>query len=153
MRSCQSSCCRGILGSKDEGSCRIKGGIIGSRCGRSREGSLPKDRSLREFPLLLLPIFDDVTDVSSARRQFLLHTVEQALPSLLEFGVIAPPASPSSFSRSSKPSSIDTLRLEIDEVSQQLLPELVGLTDAFGFSDWELDSVVSFPSLLVSIRS
>jgi hypothetical protein len=24
-----------------------------------------------------------------------------------------------------------------------LLPELVGLTDAFGFSDWELDSVVS----------
>ena len=94
-----------------------------------------------------------MTDVSSARRQFLLHTVEQALPSLLEFGVIAPPASPSSFSRWPKPSSIDTLRLEIDEVSQQLLPELVGLTDAFGFSDWELDSVVSFPSLLVSIRS
>ncbi|GAA5824781.1 hypothetical protein JCM5353_004441 [Sporobolomyces roseus] len=73
---------------------------------------------------------------------FLLHTVEQALPSLLEFGVIAPPASPSSFSRSSQPSSIDTLRLEIDQVSQQLLPELVGLTDAFGFSDWELDTVV-----------
>ncbi|GAA5881626.1 hypothetical protein JCM16303_005516 [Sporobolomyces ruberrimus] len=74
---------------------------------------------------------------------FLLHTVEQALPSLLEFGIIAPSASPSSLtSRSSQPSPIDTLRLEIDEVAQRLLPEIVGLTDSFGFSDWELNSVV-----------
>ncbi|GAA5955639.1 hypothetical protein JCM3765_001809 [Sporobolomyces pararoseus] len=73
---------------------------------------------------------------------FMLHTVEQALPSLLEFGVIAPPPSPSGLSRASQPSSIDTLRLEIDQVSQQLLPEIVGLTDSFGFSDWELNSTV-----------
>ena len=70
----------------------------------------------------------------------MLHTVEQALPSLLEFGIIAPPPSPSSLSRTSQPSSIDTLRLEIDQVAQQLLPEIVGLTDSFGFSDWELNS-------------
>ncbi|GAA5987487.1 hypothetical protein JCM5350_003098 [Sporobolomyces pararoseus] len=73
---------------------------------------------------------------------FMLHTVEQALPSLLEFGIIAPPPSPSSLSRTSQPSSIDTLRLEIDQVAQQLLPETVGLTDSFGFSDWELNSTV-----------
>ncbi|GAA5903142.1 uncharacterized protein JCM6883_002709 [Sporobolomyces salmoneus] len=73
---------------------------------------------------------------------FLLHTVEQALPSLLEFGIIAPPPSPSSLTRTSQPSSIDTLRLEIDSLAQKLLPEIVGLTDSFGFSDWELNSVV-----------
>ncbi|GAA6008466.1 hypothetical protein JCM11491_004489 [Sporobolomyces phaffii] len=80
---------------------------------------------------------------------FLLHTVEQALPSLLEFGIIATPASSSSLSpagaggaSSSPRSPIDVLRLEIDQVAQSLLPELVGLTDSFGFSDWELNSVV-----------
>ncbi|GAA5846862.1 hypothetical protein JCM3766R1_004678 [Sporobolomyces carnicolor] len=77
---------------------------------------------------------------------FLLHTVEQALPALLEFGIIAPPnpratSSPRRGDHGS-PSSIDVLRLEIDALAQQLLPELVGLTDSFGFSDWELNSVV-----------
>lgn len=79
--------------------------------------------------------------------KFLLHTVEQALPALLEFGIIAPPnpratSSPRRGDHGS-PSSIDVLRLEIDALAQQLLPELVGLTDSFGFSDWELNSVVS----------
>ncbi|GAA6059945.1 hypothetical protein JCM10212_003085 [Sporobolomyces blumeae] len=74
---------------------------------------------------------------------FLLHTVEQALPSLLEFGIIAPPPPHSSLSsHTSIPSPIDLLRLEVDSLAQSLLPELVALTDAFGFSDWELDTVV-----------
>jgi acyl-CoA oxidase len=95
------------------------------------------------------PVFNGISLLSCLsltdfleQSQFLLHTVEQALPSLLEFGIIAPSSS-SGLIRSSQPSPIDTLRLEIDEVAQNLLPEIVGLTDAFGFSDWELNTVVS----------
>ncbi|GAA5876874.1 hypothetical protein JCM1840_002687 [Sporobolomyces johnsonii] len=77
---------------------------------------------------------------------FLLDTVERALPALLEFGILAPPSplallDPSSSASRSAPSWIDILRREVDQLAQQLLPELVGLTDSFGFSDWELDTV------------
>ncbi|GAA5931019.1 uncharacterized protein JCM15063_002522 [Sporobolomyces koalae] len=73
---------------------------------------------------------------------FLLHTVEQALPTLLEFGIVTAAPASSGLTESAAPTPIDTLRLEIDQVAQSLLPELVGLTDAFGFSDWELNTVV-----------
>ncbi|CEQ41721.1 SPOSA6832_03472, partial [Sporobolomyces salmonicolor] len=86
---------------------------------------------------------------------FLLHTVEEALPALLEFSILAPPAprallGASVSSSRAIPNWIDLLRLELDQLAQQLLPELVGLTDSFGFSDWELDTVVrlSFPLTL-----
>ncbi|GAA5888817.1 hypothetical protein JCM5296_005002 [Sporobolomyces johnsonii] len=77
---------------------------------------------------------------------FLLDTVERALPALLEFGILAPPSprallDPSLPASRSSPSWIDILRREVDQLAQQLLPELVGLTDSFGFSDWELDTV------------
>lgn len=41
-------------------------------------------------------------------------------------------------------SPAETLRAQIDDLAQKLLPELVGLTDSFGFSDWDLDSEVRF---------
>jgi acyl-CoA oxidase len=34
------------------------------------------------------------------------------------------------------------LRSEISRLCVSLLPERIGLTDAFGFSDWELDSAL-----------
>ncbi|BGP19965.1 hypothetical protein JCM10213v2_008096 [Rhodosporidiobolus nylandii] len=37
---------------------------------------------------------------------------------------------------------VEALRSAVDATGRALLPELVGLTDAFAFSDWELDSVV-----------
>ncbi|GAA5870580.1 hypothetical protein JCM3774_003713 [Rhodotorula dairenensis] len=79
---------------------------------------------------------------------FLLHRVQKAVPALLELGIIAPPPPPS-LARPSKSASaatgvpsLELLREALDQQAKALLPELVGLTDAFGFSDWELDSVV-----------
>lgn len=40
------------------------------------------------------------------------------------------------------PSSLRPLRQAIDERTLAILPDLVGLTDAFGFSDWELNSTL-----------
>ncbi|SCV72991.1 BQ2448_6916 [Microbotryum intermedium] len=67
---------------------------------------------------------------------FNLHTIEQALPSLLEFGILAP-APPLS---ASLDSPVEALRALVNAHAQALLPEAVGLVDAFNFSDWELDS-------------
>lgn len=36
----------------------------------------------------------------------------------------------------------EPLRLTIDKRTRQLLPNLVGLTDAFGYTDWELNSTL-----------
>ncbi|BGP34663.1 hypothetical protein JCM10296v2_006485 [Rhodotorula toruloides] len=75
---------------------------------------------------------------------FLLHRVSHALPSLLEFGILAPspPLSLSSSTPLKQDAPLEQLRLSLDSVARELLPELVGLTDAFGFSDWELDTTV-----------
>ena len=73
--------------------------------------------------------------------QYCLTTIETALPDLLEFGIIAPvPASASAAVILSGP--IDLLRQQIDILAQKLLPDAIGLTDAFGFSDWDLSSEV-----------
>ncbi|GAA5989874.1 hypothetical protein JCM10908_002357 [Rhodotorula pacifica] len=81
---------------------------------------------------------------------FLLHRVQKAAPALLELGILAAPPPPSLAPPSSKgnsksdaPSPLELLREALDKQARSLLPELVGLTDAFGFSDWELDSVVA----------
>ena len=39
---------------------------------------------------------------------------------------------------------IETLREQIDLLAQKLLPELIGLTDAFNYSDFDLGSAVRF---------
>ncbi len=80
--------------------------------------------------------------------QFLLHRVQKAVPALLELGIIASPpppsfAAPSATSRAEAAPALEVLHDALDKQASVLLPELVGLTDAFGFSDWELDSVVS----------
>lgn len=36
----------------------------------------------------------------------------------------------------------ESLRLTIDKRTRQLLPNLIGLTDAFGYTDWELNSTL-----------
>ncbi|KAJ7459398.1 peroxisomal oxidase [Mycena galericulata] len=71
---------------------------------------------------------------------YLLTTVESALVDLLSFGLFraAPTGDPP---RSRDPTR--ALRLTIASLCGELLPEAIGLTDAFGISDWELDSALS----------
>ena len=75
--------------------------------------------------------------------QYLLTTVEGALVDLLSFGLMRPKATYGE----SPLSSIDptrALRLAIQRLCQELIPETIGLTDAFGFTDWDLDRLVIF---------
>ena len=37
----------------------------------------------------------------------------------------------------------DALRLEVARLCKELLPEAIALSDAFGYTDWELDRYVS----------
>ncbi|KAJ7257516.1 peroxisomal oxidase [Mycena haematopus] len=70
---------------------------------------------------------------------YLLTTVESSLVDLLSFGLFrgSPTGNPP---RSRDPTR--ALRLAIAELCAELLPDAIGLTDAFGFSDWELDSAL-----------
>lgn len=74
--------------------------------------------------------------------QYILHTIEQALPDLLEFGIIGA-SSPSASSLAILSSPIESLRAQIDMLAQRILPQSVSLVDSFGFSDYDLDSAVS----------
>ncbi|KAF8636086.1 hypothetical protein AX17_003791 [Amanita inopinata Kibby_2008] len=69
---------------------------------------------------------------------YLLTTVEVGLIDLLSFGVMRPTLNadvmPSDPTRS--------LRMAIDKLCVDLLPDAVALTDAFGLTDWELDSAL-----------
>lgn len=72
-----------------------------------------------------------------------LYLVSQASGDLFEFGLI--PVSASTRSGSSASSSlssdpIEVLRSTLDAYGRKLVPIVVGLTDAFGFDDWDLDS-------------
>ncbi|KAK4702625.1 acyl-CoA oxidase, partial [Phenoliferia sp. Uapishka_3] len=68
-----------------------------------------------------------------------LITIEAALSDLLEFEIIKPvPPTASAADVLSGP--VQTLRDQIDLLALKLLPESIGLTDAFGFSDWDLGS-------------
>ena len=66
----------------------------------------------------------------------LLTMVESTLADLLTYGIISTRSD-----RGSDP--VKTLRSEIGAVCKELLPEAIGLTDAFGFTDWELNKCVS----------
>ncbi|KAG6864904.1 hypothetical protein C0991_006474, partial [Blastosporella zonata] len=66
---------------------------------------------------------------------YLLTVVESALVDLLSFGLLN--ATPLNDNGSTDPTR--SLRLAIDTLCRTLLPNAIGLTDAFGLTDWELD--------------
>ncbi|KZT66801.1 acyl-CoA oxidase [Daedalea quercina L-15889] len=63
----------------------------------------------------------------------LLTLVEAGLVDILSFGLL-PQKSGGDPSRG--------LRVSINTLCTELLPEVIGLTDAFGFTDWQLDSAL-----------
>ncbi|GAA5858646.1 hypothetical protein JCM8547_001404 [Rhodosporidiobolus lusitaniae] len=75
---------------------------------------------------------------------WLLHRLSLSLSSLLTLSIFHPQPAPSL----SQPSSftennwVETLRSAVDSSARFLVPELAGLTDAFGFSNWELHTTV-----------
>ncbi|KAF8970656.1 acyl-CoA oxidase [Flammula alnicola] len=71
---------------------------------------------------------------------YLLTTVEGGLTDLLSFGVISPTAAPPGSLTASDPTR--SIRLAVKQLCEELLPEAIGLTDAFGFTDWDLDSAL-----------
>lgn len=56
-------------------------------------------------------------------------TVDMARADLLEYQIVSAPF-------------FGSLRDAIETQIRAILPDLIGLTDAFGFSDWELDSTL-----------
>ncbi|KAH9914088.1 acyl-CoA oxidase [Epithele typhae] len=71
------------------------------------------------------------------RKLFQLHlltTVEAGLVDMLSFGLLG----------EGKPGTDVTrgLRVGIKRTCEELLPEAIGLSDGFGFTDWELDSAL-----------
>ncbi|EFI26847.1 acyl-CoA oxidase [Coprinopsis cinerea okayama7 len=64
---------------------------------------------------------------------YLLTTLEAGITDVLSFGLL---------SSTTGSDATRSLRLAIQRVCQALLPEAIGLTDAFGFTDWELDSAL-----------
>ena len=69
--------------------------------------------------------------------QYNLSTLEGALPDLLEQGLISAPPSSSSTTLNSP---AESLRLAVAVHAVGLVPRVIGLTDAFGFTDYDLDS-------------
>ncbi|KAJ7614834.1 peroxisomal oxidase [Roridomyces roridus] len=67
---------------------------------------------------------------------YLLTTLESALVDLLSFGLYVPPKTEAAGDPARG------LRLAIGQFCKELLPEAIGLTDAFGYSDWDLDSAL-----------
>ena len=77
-----------------------------------------------------------------------MTTVEGALVDLLSFGLVRPKAI---YGESSPSSSIDptrAVRFATQRLCQELIPDAIGLTDAFGFTDWDLDRLVIYSLLL-----
>ncbi|KAL4243883.1 Acyl-coenzyme A oxidase [Abortiporus biennis] len=72
-------------------------------------------------------------------RLHLLTVAESALVDILSFNLL--PTQKDDLKRSGEdPTWI--LRAEIKSLCLKLLPQAIGLTDAFGFTDWELDSAL-----------
>lgn len=67
--------------------------------------------------------------------QYLLTTVESALADFLGFGLLTTTTTKGGIAKNPGHS----LRLAIDRTCQDILPNAIGLSDAFGFTDWELD--------------
>lgn len=75
----------------------------------------------------------EVATVSKLFTLGLLSLVENGLVDILSFGLL-PHRSGEDPSRG--------LRMTIKQLCAELLPEAIGLTDAFGFTDWQLDSAL-----------
>ena len=65
----------------------------------------------------------------------MLTAVEDGLVDVLSFGLLGQASAAGDPSRG--------LRVAIKELCEELLPEAIGLSDGFGFSDWELDRYAS----------
>ena len=61
--------------------------------------------------------------------------MESGLTDVLSFGLLGEAGPVADPSRS--------LRVAIKRLCEELLPEAIGLSDGFGFSDWELDRWVA----------
>ncbi|KAF8522758.1 acyl-CoA oxidase [Hysterangium stoloniferum] len=68
--------------------------------------------------------------ITALMRLYLLTTLEAALVDLLSLDLI-PQRDP-----------VRGLRMEIANLEKEILPQAIGLTDAFGHTDWELDSAL-----------
>ena len=67
----------------------------------------------------------------------MLTAVESGLTDILSFGLLGEAGPAEDPSRG--------LRVAIKRLCEELLPEAIGLSDGFGFSDWELDRSVVCP--------
>ena len=70
--------------------------------------------------------------------QYLLTTVESALVDILSFGLLQPAVS-SPLPSAGHADPTRDLRMKIKQLCLELLPQAIGLTDAFSFTDWQLD--------------
>ena len=68
--------------------------------------------------------------------QYILTVVEDALVDLLTYDILPTTPSPKSAEQGF---IARELRKEVQRLCLKVLPQSIGLTDAFGFSDWELD--------------
>ncbi|OJT11283.1 Peroxisomal acyl-coenzyme A oxidase 1 [Trametes pubescens] len=71
---------------------------------------------------------------------YLLTTVESGLADVLSFNLLS--GSGSEGASLGRADSSRALRLAIKQACLDILPEAIGLTDGFGFNDWELDSAL-----------
>jgi len=78
----------------------------------------------------------DRTIVVKLLTLYIICTAESALVDLLSLGVLSGKSS----GTLSDPTS--GIRLAFSNTCRELLPEAIGLSDAFGLSDWELDSAL-----------
>jgi hypothetical protein len=72
--------------------------------------------------------------------------VETSLVDLLSLGLIGAVSQDTN-------DSTNSLRVEIAELCLTLLPNVIGLSDAFGFTDWELDRYYPVTSVYVGFDS
>ncbi|KAF9074329.1 acyl-CoA oxidase [Rhodocollybia butyracea] len=82
---------------------------------------------------------NDINVVSQLYILYLQTNVESALADLLSFGLLRI-ENPARVGLSRDPTR--GLRMAISNNCLSILPEAIGLTDALGFSDWELDSAL-----------
>ncbi|KAF9450509.1 peroxisomal oxidase [Macrolepiota fuliginosa MF-IS2] len=75
----------------------------------------------------------DVKVIGKLYLLYLLTTLEAGIVDLLSFGALG---------GSNGRDATRSLRLAIKNLCIELLPEAIGLSDAFGFTDWELDSAL-----------
>ncbi|OBZ74783.1 Peroxisomal acyl-coenzyme A oxidase 1 [Grifola frondosa] len=93
---------------------------------------------------ILKPLLGRLADreasvVGKLLKLYLLMTVERALTDILSFDLIPGPTSPTLLHPRDSTRSV---RMAIKQLCLELLPEAIGLIDAFGFTDWELDSAL-----------